>query len=92
MGEIIKGQILQTEGRPRLKECPFCGCEAEVICHRFVNMNDSFGVRCLVCKAESWQFYGKTEEAVYAWNRRQEANRSSCVNCAVYKQQKGENG
>ena len=55
---------------PKLKPCPFCGGEAVMLTHSFFNLNETFGVQCAVCEAETNQFYHTKEEAAEAWNRK----------------------
>lgn len=60
----------------KLKPCPFCGGEAEVISHRFFSeaLNDwkteSYGVACKSCNTSGYQFFGCEIHAIKAWNRR----------------------
>lgn len=60
----------------KLKPCPFCGGEAEVIPHRFFcsALNDwkteSYGVACKRCNTYGYQFFGCKQHAIKAWNRR----------------------
>lgn len=55
----------------KLKPCPFCGSQkVYVIEHKFHHLSNSYGVRCLHCKTESYQFFDTQKEAVEAWNRR----------------------
>ncbi len=49
----------------RLKRCPFCGGEAEIVGYTI------FWVTCKECTAETKDFDTK-EEAIEAWNRRAE--------------------
>lgn len=52
----------------RVKPCPFCGGEAEIIkAHLFGG--DIYICRCVDCVAQS-AFCGTKEEAIAAWNRR----------------------
>ena len=52
----------------RVKPCPFCGGEAEIIkAHLFGG--DIYICRCVDCVAQS-AFCGTKEEAVAEWNRR----------------------
>ena len=59
-----------------LKPCPFCGCKAELIPHKFYSPKTktwevgNYGVECAVCFASGWQFYENEDNAVKAWNRR----------------------
>lgn len=59
-----------------LKPCPFCGGIARICDHKFYNGKTkdfsyhNYGVKCIVCFAQIWQFYNTKEEAVDAWNRR----------------------
>ena len=53
-----------------LKPCPFCGAEGKLIRHIYHKLNDTFGVECLGCKAQTWQFFSDREDAIEAWNRR----------------------
>lgn len=55
----------------KLKACPFCGTDkARIIEHKFHDLNNTFGVMCINCKAQSYQFYDTEEEAVGSWNMR----------------------
>lgn len=60
----------------KLKPCPFCGGEAEVIPHKFFcsDLNDwkteSYGVACKSCNTYGYQFFGCKRHAIKAWNRR----------------------
>jgi len=54
----------------KLLPCPFCGGEACMNEHVFTGYSSMFGVICLDCCAETWQFYDTKEEAAAAWNRR----------------------
>ena len=51
----------------KLKPCPFCGGEAEVIAH---NKFQFYKVVCKHCKAQGYQFFPNEEQATEAWNRR----------------------
>ena len=55
-----------------LKPCPFCGGEADVICHKFKAMDDSdtYEVRCRRCYSRTQPFYPSQEWAAKSWNRR----------------------
>ena len=51
--------------------CPFCGIDkATIIEHKFHGIRSTFGVRCINCKAQSYQYFDTEEEAVGAWNQR----------------------
>ncbi|MBR5202680.1 MAG: Lar family restriction alleviation protein [Clostridia bacterium] len=58
--------------KDRIKLCPFCGSEAEVInldpFHRKDKAFWVFGVKCKDCGIAVWKC--SEEEAVEAWNRR----------------------
>ena len=56
-----------------LKPCPFCGGKAEL--RHFAGINVTSYVRCMDCKAQTFEFRISTEqssdeEAIEAWNRR----------------------
>lgn len=53
-----------------LKQCPFCGGEAYVQKHDFDMLNSTYGVICLECCCETYQFYNTQEMAIEAWNKR----------------------
>jgi Lar family restriction alleviation protein len=63
----------------RLKQCPFCGGEAEVIGHyiKGVANNYQYFVRCKSCKARprSYCTFKKKEEAIEVWNTRKPMDR-----------------
>ena len=52
----------------RVKPCPFCGGEAEIIKAHFFG-GYQYACRCVDCVAQS-AFCGTKEEAVTEWNRR----------------------
>lgn len=68
----------------KLKLCPFCGGEAEVIGYfqKGVANNYQYFVRCQKCKARP-QLYGYTftskEKAIEAWNRRYSVDESPTI-------------
>lgn len=53
-----------------LKPCPFCGGKAAIQTHKFFGLQNTYGVVCLDCYAQTRQFYDTEEEAAKAWNRR----------------------
>lgn len=61
-----------------LKPCPFCGGEASFKKHSFYYdkersfSDNTYGISCNNCFAESYQFYQTKEKAIEAWNRRVE--------------------
>ena len=68
-----EGAILQSIGRARLKECPFCGCE-DVNAHGRKSVVFGFVVywiECYECGARTRE-YPTMEDAGNAWNRRAE--------------------
>lgn len=54
----------------KVRVCPFCGGEARLIIHKYSGVPDTFGVRCLTCSAETWQFFEDEKDALRAWNTR----------------------
>lgn len=46
-----------------------CGGEAVVVKHTFHGASPSYGVECMNCHVETWQFYNEEAEAITAWNR-----------------------
>lgn len=63
----------------KLKPCPFCGGEAEVIGHyiKGVANNYQYFVRCKSCKARprSCNTFKKKEKAIEYWNTRKPIDR-----------------
>ena len=57
----------------KLKPCPFCGAEGKIKHHIFQEMDDTFGVICGACEAQTSQFFVEIEDAIEAWNRRVDA-------------------
>lgn len=53
-----------------LKPWPFCGEKGKLIEHKFYNLSSTYGVACVNCKCETYQFFEEREEAAKAWNRR----------------------
>lgn len=53
-----------------LKPCSFCGEKARIITHVYYDMPNDYGIRCIRCKAESYQFFQSEDDAIKAWNRR----------------------
>lgn len=56
----------------KLKPCPFCGGEAEMInidAARVQGITDPVTVRCKECKCNT-NWFSKEWEAIDAWNRR----------------------
>lgn len=59
-----------------LKRCPFCGGKATIEKHDFAIKYDfaisssTYGIKCDVCFAKTYQFFALKEEAIEAWNRR----------------------
>lgn len=53
-----------------LKPCPFCGGEACIQRHELIGHEDTFGVVCLNCRAETRQLFTHEKVAARAWNRR----------------------
>ena len=53
-----------------LKPCPFCGGEADILEHQFEGFSPTYGVTCLDCNCETYQFFDTEDEAIAAWNRR----------------------
>lgn len=74
MSDITMGKILQSEGRPRIKECPCCGSDAELKVRRYL-MEDiryhylKYFVKCKKCGLTSADDYD-VDRVVAAWNRR----------------------
>ena len=60
----------------KLKPCPFCGGEGVMQKHVFVGYSSTWGVVCGDCWAEIKQVYSSEQEAVEAWNRRVEDERT----------------
>ncbi len=58
----------------KLKPCPFCGAEAEVIIHPYTVQIDVFGVECTRCGCKTEQNYTSKIGAIGAWNRRVSEN------------------
>ena len=58
----------------KLKPCQFCGGKAYVQSHIFDGVPETYGVLCAngKCYTSGWQFYDTAEEAIEAWNRREE--------------------
>lgn len=60
----------------KLKPCPFCGGEAELIPHKFWSHKenklviDRYGVQCKKCETSGYQYWGCGEHAIRACNRR----------------------
>lgn len=54
--------------KEKLKPCPFCGGEAEIIKAQFLG-GDNYACRCVDCVAQS-AFCWTEEKAVAEWNRR----------------------
>ena len=58
-----------------LKPCPFCGGNALLVEHEFdvadgIGTEKNYGVRCLHCYAQSYQFCETKEIAISLWNER----------------------
>ena len=51
-----------------LKNCPFCGGEAEMVV--YTNYNDDYAVRCTKCGATVPIWRETREEAARQWNKR----------------------
>ncbi len=64
-----------------LKPCPFCGGKARINKNSFYEdktkgfTDHSYGVECLDCFTQSFQFYKTEEQAVKDWNRRADNDR-----------------
>lgn len=69
MSETMKGKILQSENRPRINECPFCGGEATVKTRTFAMTPRKYRVECTKCGA-SGKEQEDIETAVSEWNKR----------------------
>lgn len=54
----------------KLKPCPFCGGESSYLDHRFYGLDNTYGIECVKCKAQSYQFFNSRAAAADAWNRR----------------------
>ena len=54
----------------KLKPCPFCGGEAEIIEHEYVGAPNTYGCICMKCNSQSYQFFEQPNKAIEAWNRR----------------------
>ena len=54
----------------KLRKCPFCGQEAVIVRHEYNGANDTFGVKCNLCKSQGNQFYETIDDAVSMWNDR----------------------
>lgn len=54
----------------KLKPCPFCGGEADILEHQFYGLSPTYGVKCLDCNCETFQFFETDDEAIAAWNTR----------------------
>lgn len=57
----------------KLKPCPFCGGEAEIVKGRYANGTIVYKVRCANvtdCKVLPETIFGEKEKAIAAWNRR----------------------
>jgi hypothetical protein len=60
-----------------LKPCPFCGGKAvltdqefEIVDENGIRVEKNYGVRCLHCYAQSYQFCETKEIASSLWNER----------------------
>jgi len=53
-----------------LKPCPFCGAEGKLKRHIYHELDDTFGVICSACEAQTSQFFIERDDAIEAWNRR----------------------
>lgn len=52
-----------------MKKCPFCGGAAKIVEHR-TPYSVTYSVRCRECKAETWTYFIRREDAVKVWERR----------------------
>ncbi len=58
----------------RLKPCPFCGGEAEIVSLLYVPYS-IFYVKCKECEISQNPYFEK-QDAIAAWNRREEAEKA----------------
>jgi Lar family restriction alleviation protein len=57
------------EQQPDLKPCPFCGGDAQIDRHSYIDKEDFFSVYCSQCLVNRDEF-PNTEKAVSDWNKR----------------------
>lgn len=54
----------------KLRPCPFCGGQAEIQVHEFCELQNTYGVKCRNCDAQTGQFYLSEGHAITLWNIR----------------------
>ena len=66
---LARAYYTQNKGI-ELERCPFCGADAYISEHGFFGLENTYGVKCGGCGAQTSQFYSSREDAARAWDRR----------------------
>jgi Lar family restriction alleviation protein len=64
---MMRGGVMEEL---KLKPCPFCGSDAEVITRNYYGLRDSFLVECASCGVATPEFDDSVDDATDAWNCR----------------------